>query len=497
MRMIPTLLLLGAMSTGVAAAQARDCPVRDNTAGGPVDSRVRSVMANLRPPVRVPGEKASTLSERMRLYGVPGVSIAVIHDGRIAWARGWGVKDTATCDPVTPETVFQAASISKVVTAMLALRLVEQGKIKLDQDINTALRRWHLPPDAKLAPRGVTLRQLLSHTAGLGVHGFAGYVMWAPLPGTVEILNGSPPANSDAVRSILPVGEQWRYSGGGYVVTELALADASGQSFPVLADREIFRPLGMGHSTFALASVPAIRNDLASGHANGQPLVGGYHVYPELGPAGLWTTASDLARLLIDVQASAKGRSGHRLSPAMTATMLTPVLGNWGLGPVLYTDGAKRFGHDGLNEGYQSSMVAYAERGEGIAILTNGGQGRRLMDEIVRAVASEYGWSEIAAPAAAEQHLTAAALSRRAGRFEGGGLSVSFEARSDGLYAHTGGPAPERLIALPGDRFFAAGMGIVIRFAPDADHFDIIEGGPPIGFERRPESATDEKAMSR
>ncbi|WP_294322190.1 serine hydrolase domain-containing protein [uncultured Sphingomonas sp.] len=492
MRMIPTLLFLGALVAGPATAQARDCPIRDEASGGPVDARVRRIMANLRLPVQVPGERASTLGERMRAYGVPGVSVAVIHRGRIAWARGWGVRDAATCAPVTPDTMFQAASISKVVTAMLALRLVEQGKIALDNDINTALRSWHLPPDAKLAPRGVTLRQLLSHTAGLGVHGFAGYATGAPLPSTVQILEGSSPANSEAVRSTLPAGGQWRYSGGGYVVTQLALSDVSGLSFARLADRDILRPLRMAHSTFSLTSAPTIHSDLAFGHANGQPIAGNYHVYPELGPAGLWTTARDLARLLIDVQASAQGRPGHRLSPAMTATMLTPVRGNWGLGPMLYTDGARRFGHDGVNEGYQSSMVAYADRGDGIAILTNGGQGRRLMDEIVRAVATEYGWSEIAAPAATEQQLSAAALSKRAGRFDGGDLSVTFEARKDGLYAHTGGPAPERLIALPGDRFFTAGMGIVIRFAPDADHFDIIEGGPPIRFERQPTSENTE-----
>lgn len=497
MRKVLTLLFLGMSLAGPARAEARDCPILDEATGGPVDARVRTVMANLRRPVLEPGERPSTLIERMRVHGVPGVSVAVIHGGRIAWARGWGVRDAASCAPVTPNTVFQAASISKVVTAILALRLVEQGKIALGADINTALRSWHLPPDTKLAPQGVTLRQLLSHTAGLSVHGFPGYVSGTPLPDTVKILDGKPPANSEPVRSILPAGGQWRYSGGGYVVAQLALSGVSGLSFAELADREILRPLGMTRSSFSLASAPAIGNDLAFGHANGQPIAGNYHVYPELGPAGLWTTASDLARLLIDVQASAAGRPGHRLSPRMTATMLTPVRDNWGLGPVLYTDGAKRFGHDGLNEGYQSSMLAYADRGEGIVILTNGGQGRRLMDEIVRAVATEYGWSEIAAPAAMEQHLSADALSNRTGRFEGGGLSVSFEARDDGLYAHTGGPAPERLIALPGDRFFASGMGIVIRFAAGSDHFDIIEGGPPIRFERQLAPKSSEAPTSR
>lgn len=495
MRTTLGFLLLGSIAAVPAMAQPRDCPVPEELIGGPVNVHTRNVAMNLRPPVLLPGAKPSSLTERMRIHGVPGISVAVIHRGKLDWSRGWGVRDTASCAPATANTAFQAASISKVVTAMLALRLVEQGRIALDADINKSLRGWQLPRDAKLAPDGVTLRQLLSHTAGLGVHGFAGYAPGAPLPATVEILDGAPPADSAAVRSILPAGGQWRYSGGGYVVTQLALSDASGIPFAELADRELLRPLGMMHSTFALSSAPIVRDNLAFGHAQGRPIPGNFHVYPELGPAGLWTTAGDLARLLLDIQESAAGRMGRRLSPRMTATMLTPVRDNWGLGPMLYTDGAKRFGHDGLNEGFQSAMVAYAGKGEGIVILTNGGQGRRLMDEIVRAVATDYGWHDIAAPAAPEKRLSLTELTGLAGRFEGGGLSVLLEARDAGLYAHTGGPAAERLTALPGRRFFASGMGMVIRFDPDANGFDIIEGGPPIRFTRLPNNSGNETAV--
>lgn len=494
-------LFLGAagialIAGGDAAAQAREarCAAPATSAGGPSNAHTRYVEANLNPPVIQPGARPYSLAERMRTYDVPGISVAVIHGGKLDWARGWGFRDAANCAPVTPDTAFQAASISKVATAMIALRLVEQGKLALDQDINLSLRSWQLPRDPKLEPDGVTLRQLLSHTAGLGVHGFPGYLPDAPLPTPVEILDGKAPANTGAVRSILPVGAQWTYSGGGYVLTQLTLADVSGMPFAELAERELLRPLGMTRSAYAQPPSAAIRADMAFAHAQGTPIRGNYHVYPELGPAGLWTSAGDLARLLIDVQASAAGQPGHRLSPAMTRTMLTPIMGNWGLGPAVYSDGARRFGHDGLNEGFQSLMIAYVDKGEGVVVLTNGGNGKRLMDEVVRAIATDYGWKDIAPPAARQKVLTRAELAKVAGRFEGGGLSVTLEARPDGLFADTGGPSPERLMALSATRFLSDARGIVVQFAPDYSSFDIVEGGPPIKFLRAKPSAPAPKA---
>lgn len=476
-------VLAGLLATPVCAQQAR-CPSPDEAAGGTSNVHTRNVEMNLRPPVIKTGDKPFTLAERMRQYDVPGLSVAVIHNGRIAWARGWGVRDTATCQPVTPDTAFQAASISKVATAMLALRLVEQGRMGLDRNINDALRSWKLPRDPGLAPDGVSLRQLLSHTAGLGVHGFAGYLPDAPLPTPVQILDGVPPANSSPVRSILPAGARFEYSGGGYVVTQLALSDVSSMPFAELAQREVLGPLGMTRSAFAQPPTAAIRANMASGHANGVPIPGGYHVYPELGPAGLWTTSGDLARLLIDIQASAAGRKGHRLSPAMARQMLTPVKDNWGLGVALYTTGLARFGHDGVNEGFQSFMIAYVGKGDGIVALTNGGQGRRLMDEVVRAVATDYGWPNIAAPATEEKKLSLAELARANGRFVGGGLDVVMEARPDGLYASAGAPVPERLIALSATRFRSESLGVTAEFAPDFSSLTFIEGGPPMKLVR-------------
>jgi CubicO group peptidase (beta-lactamase class C family) len=481
--LVATGAALIACSGAVAQPGEPRCPVPAAAAGGPSNAHSRFVETNLNPPVVQPGARPYSLAERMRAYDVPGISVAVIHGGKLAWARGWGVRDTSTCAPVTPDTAFQAASISKVTTAVVALRLVEQGKLGLDQDINRFLRSWQLPRDPKLAPDGVTLRQLLSHTAGLGIHGFAGYKPDAALPTPAQILDGTLPANNGAVRSTQPAGGQWSYSGGGYVLTQLALSDVSGVPFDRLAQRELLRPLKMTRSAYAQPPSATILTDIASAHVNGAPIAGKYHVYPELGPAGLWTNAADLARLLIDVQASAAGREGHLLPPAMAREMLAPVKGNWGLGPAIYSNGARRFGHDGLNEGFQSFMIAYVEKGDGVVVLTNGGHGRKLIDEVVRAIATDYGWTDIAAPAVEEKVLTRAQLARVAGTYEGGGLSVVVEARADGLFAHTG-PRPERLVALSATRFRSDVTGIVGQFAPDYSSFDIVEGGPPIKLVR-------------
>jgi hypothetical protein len=244
----------------------------------------------------------------------------------------------------------------------------------------------------------------------------------------------------------------------------------------------------MRHSAYAQPLSGLIARDAASGHNDGKVIPGSYHVYPELGPAGLWTSAADLALLLLDLQKSANGNQARLLSSGMTKAMLKPVKGGWGLGPALFGSGpGRRFAHDGVNEGFQSTMVAYVEKGEGVIVLTNGA-GKRLADEIVRAVATDYGWTELAGKPIIEATLPSATLARLAGHYEGGGLSVYLDLREGHLFAQTGGPEPERLIAISPTRFKTSVSGIVVDFDRAADGgasgFRIVEGGPPINLLR-------------
>jgi len=339
-------------------------------------------------------QQTTKLADRMAALHVPGVSIAVIHDGKIEWARGFGVTRIGG-PPVTPDTLFQAASISKPVAAMAVLHLVQSGKLSLDADVNQYLKTWKLPANSFTGQTKVTIRELLTHTAGLTVHGFAGYASGAPLPTLVQVLNGEQPANSAPIRVDTQPGTIWRYSGGGYVIAQQLVQDVTGQPFPKLMHDTVLGPIGMTKSTY---EQPLPNNRLAEiaipYQANGQPVPGGPHIYPEMAPAGLWTTPSDLARYAMEVQKSLAGKSNRVLSAAMTSQMLTAGLNHQGLGPGL--GGSEKypyFTHGGSNEGYKCNLMAY-NNGDGVVIMTNGDNGGQLASEIQRSVAREYGWPD-------------------------------------------------------------------------------------------------------
>jgi CubicO group peptidase (beta-lactamase class C family) len=361
-----------------------------------LEERIQRIQDRIPPATMVKGEPVPTtkLADRMAALHVPGASIAVIHDGKIEWARGFGVASVGG-SPVTPQTLFQAASISKPVAAMALLRLVQLGKLSLDTDVNEYLKTWKLPANSFPGQSKVTIRELLTHTAGLTVHGFAGYASGAPLPTLVQVLNGEKPANSDPIRVDTEPGTIWRYSGGGYVVAQQLLQDVTGQPFPKLMHDTVLEPIGMTRSTYEQPLPKHRLAEVATPYrADGQPVPGGPHVYPEMAPAGLWTTPSDLVRYAIEVQKELSGNSNRVLSAAMIRQMLTPGLNHQGLGPQI-GGGEKHpyFTHGGSNEGYKCNFVAYND-GDGVAIMTNGDNGGQLASEILRSVAYEYGWPD-------------------------------------------------------------------------------------------------------
>jgi len=361
-----------------------------------IEQRIQHIQDAILPPVLVNGESAATtkLSDRMAALKVPGVSVAVIHGGKIEWARGFGVTRLGG-SAVTPETLFQAASISKPVTALAVLHLVESGKLNLDTDVNQYLKAWKVPANAFTEKTKVTLRELLSHTAGMTVHGFPGYASDAALPSVVQVLNGEKPANSPAIVVDTMPGSKWRYSGGGFVIMQVLLEDVTGQPFPKLMHDLVLAPIGMTLSTY---EQPLPRDRMSEAampyHPDGQPVPGGPHVYPEMAPAGLWTTPSDLARYAIAVQQALAANSKAVLSPERAKEMLTPGQNQWGLG--VGTGGSAGhpyFTHGGANEGFQCNLVAY-NNGDGAVIMTNSDRGGELATEILRTIAHEYGWPD-------------------------------------------------------------------------------------------------------
>jgi CubicO group peptidase (beta-lactamase class C family) len=360
-----------------------------------------------------------TLQSRMAARHVPGVSVAVIHNGSIEWAQGFGVAELGGA-PVTSETLFQAGSISKPVAAMAALHLVEQGQLSLDTDVNQTLSSWKIPSSEAAQGAVVTLRELLSHTAGLTVHGFDGYAVGAPIPSLVQILNGEQPANSDPIRLEAAPGSRWKYSGGGYTVMQQLVLDVSRRAFPDLMHDTVLAPIGMVRSTYEQPLPVAWWPSAATPYeADGTPVEGGFHTYPEMAAAGLWTTPADLARFAIEIQRSLRGEANHVLSAEMTNRMLVAGKGDYGLGLQIGGSSANPyFLHGGVDAGFESLVVAYEQRGDGVVVMTNAQGGQGLAWEVVRSVASVDGWPDFQPIERAIVAIDPAVLAKYVGVYE-------------------------------------------------------------------------------
>jgi CubicO group peptidase (beta-lactamase class C family) len=334
------------------------------------------------------------LKKLMELYKVPGLSIAVIDNFQIAWAKGYGVIEAGSTTPVTPRTLFQAGSISKPVTATGALHLVEQGKLSLDEDVNQKLKTWRVPENEFTKNEKVTLRRLMSHSAGLTVHGFPGYDVNDPVPTLVEIFNGEKPANTAPIRVDFVPGTRVRYSGGGVTIEQQLMMDVTGKPFPALMGEIVLDKIGMRDSSYEQPLPPALAAMTASGtYADGKVVHGRWHIYPEMAAAGLWTTSTDLSKFAIEIALSKHGKSNRVLSEKMTREMLTPVLEEAGLGFFLDKDNPGQFGHGGADEGFQALLSMNAESGQGVTIMANSDNGIAIGNFVLQRVAKEYGWN--------------------------------------------------------------------------------------------------------
>jgi CubicO group peptidase (beta-lactamase class C family) len=458
-------------------------------AAGPATETTKHIQIfeqGLVPPVVVKGETPTLtpLADRMASQHVPGVSVAVIHDGRIEWARGYGVKSIGGA-PVTDTTLFQAASISKPLFALAVMRQVQAGKLNLDANVNDYLKSWKLPDNEFTGEQKVTLRRVLSHTAGLTVHGFAGYDAGAKLPTLIQILDGETPANSPAIRVDTLPGSLYRYSGGGYTLAQLLLRDVTGQELPKLMRDTVLGPLGMSRSTYE-QPLPASRaGEVALPYrGDGTPVTGGPHVYPELAAAGMWTTPSDLARYALGVREALAGKS-KVISAATARLMLTKQLGDHALGPVVGGSTARKyFTHNGGNEGYRCLLVMY-EDGEGAAIMTSGDNGGGLMYEVVRTLAREYGWPDFGPGERTLAAVKPEALDRLIGVYELNDQNMYLVRREQGrLVGNVLGNSPVELFPSSDHELFARDANVVVDFTADASGVITAVKHSINGFER-------------
>ena len=441
---VPALLLLSVQLLGVASRQ----PAPDS-----LDRVIRREMAK---------------------RGIPGLSIAVVDSGRIVLARAYGITKRGTSTPVTTGTLFQAGSISKSVAAVGAMRLVERGVLQLDRDVNEQLVSWKVPDTTVAAGERLTVRELLSHTAGLNVHGFPGYALTAPFPTLVQVLNGEKPANTEAIRIVQRPGVQWEYSGGGYTILQQLMIDLTHQPFDEYMQREVLTPAGMTASTFAQPLPASYAPRAATAHtADGEPVPGGWHAYPEMAAAGLWTTPSDLARFAIALQ-----RAYMRDFPAFLAADRADQMMSYqrndfmGLGVFLRGNNVRlEFSHGGRDEGFDASMTATGLTGQAVVIMINANDNSAAVERIQRVVSHLYNWPNyrkdpVPPRAVATDPRTLGDVS---GRYEVRNNQMMMFAPRDGrLFSYADGHEDEEFVQVGPDRFTRVDGDATFQFRRDA-----------------------------
>ena len=437
----------------------------------------------LRPTVRVAGQAdtAFELLDRMRYWHVPGLSLAVIDNWKVVFARGYGVSEFGGASPVDTSTLFQAGSISKPVFTSGVMRLVAEGKLSLDEDVNRRLTSWQVPASRFTEVEKVTLRRLLSHTAGLTIWGFPGYSIDAPVPTVPQVLDGAKPANTGAVRNDTTPGARWLYSGGGFTIAQLDTTDVTGEPFPALMRRLVLEPAGMVHSSYENPPSPARARLSASGHERTDtPVPGRFHVYPEMAAAGLWTTASDLARWAIALSRSYLAQPGGFVPSANAREMLTRQVtlqppygpGEFGLGVALAGSGdSLRFSHNGRDEGFIAQLLMWPRLGKGLVIMQNGVSGA-VMQEISRGFQELYG---VPGPARIEKRASAgdtASFAAIVGRYRSinGADTLHWTVSRSGAELRMVNPTGRNFRLLPQDRdkYFDLDSGFDWSFERDS-----------------------------
>ena len=440
-----------------------------------IAQHIAAVENALLPQVLIEGEEpvTATLAERMEHHNVPGVSIAVFNGGEIEWVRAYGMADVAAGRPVTERTLFQAASISKPVAATGMLTLVEEGVLDLDRDVNTWLTSWHVPANDLLLEEPVTLRRLVTHTAGMTVHGFPGYARGVAVPNTVGVLDGE--GNTDPITVDAIPGSSWSYSGGGYTVMQLVVADVTGRPFPEVMRERVLEPAGMTESTYEQPLPESRHMQAATAYdSDGEPVEGTWHTYPEMAAAGLWTTPSDLARWAMAIQRSYAGGDGV-LSQDMAREMLEPGMNDWGLGPAIHSSG-EYFQHGGSNEGFRCAFVAFLDGGGGVAIMTNSDNGGDILGEILATLAVEYGWSVLQPEERVVAEIDPAIYEEVAGEYMMETNSVTITVEDGRLWVEVSWePGRNELLPESETEFFSRGDGTELTF--------IREGGRVVAFD--------------
>lgn len=364
-----------------------------------VESKIHQVEQNLASWVEIEDTPKWNLQERMNFYKIKGISIAIIKNFKIEWARGYGWADSAENRLVTASTLFQAASISKSLNALGMLKLAQNKSIDINTDINSYLSSWKFPYDSVSKGKKITIANLLSHTGGLNISGFDGYTKIDSIPNIIQILNGKNPANNDAVKSIFEPNLKYKYSGGGTTISQLIIEDVSGENYAAYMESNVLKPIGMQNSFYTNTTSKSKLKLLATGYNGEKEVAMKYHIYPEKAAAGLWTNPTELSKCVIEIQKSLLGKSNKILPQKMITQMLTPYLdSSSALGVFIDEKGsAKYFRHGGVNEGFTSLYVGNMKNGYGAVVMCNSTD-KTILYEILNSIATVYKWENYYSP---------------------------------------------------------------------------------------------------
>jgi len=435
-----------------------------------VEQKIKKVENSLAEWYQTQAKERWTLAERMKLFHVNGLCIAVIHDHTMEWVRGYGLADTSEKRPVTGKTLFQAASVSKSFNAIGVLKLVQDKKLDLSRDINDYLITWKFPYDSVSHNKLITTAALLSHTAGLTIHGFPGYAAGDTIPTLTQILDGRRPANTEAIRSMTVPGAKVIYSGGGVTISQMIIMDITRMPYDEYMQKNVLDPLGMKSSSFTQPPDKSKGSLLATGYkGDGKEVKGKYHIYPEQAAAGLWTNPADLCKYIIGTQLSYNGESSKVLTPEMTKLRLTPVLEDAALGVFIWKKGdLKYFSHNGGNEGFTCQYIGCLDNGEGVVIMTNSDNGA-ILEEIVNSVATVYGWKDYYQPVIKNVvEVSESVIEKYVGKYEAEGVKVNFKMSGKELFADPGNDQLWKVNFTSDSDFFLKEYRADFRFQTDA-----------------------------
>jgi len=436
-----------------------------------IEDRIKQVENNLDEWIQiVDSTNTYNLQQRMEYFKIRGLSIAVVHNYKIEWARGYGVMDTATQQPVTAQTLFQAGSISKSLNAVGVLKLMQDKKLDLYTDINTYLSSWKFPYDSLSKGKKITIANLLSHTAGLTIHGFPGYKRSDTIPSLPQVLNGKHPANTEAVRSQFEPGLRFQYSGGGTTISQLIVQDVTHEPYDEYMWKNVLKPLDMTMSSYTQPPSKDKEKFIATGYrADGKEVEEKYHVYPEQAAAGLWTNPTDLAKYIVDTQLSLQGKSNKILSQEMTKLRLTPYIDSSAAFGVFIDEhgGEKYFGHNGADDGFLSAYTGTFESGNGVVVMVNSDNGV-LLSEVMNSVATVYGWKDYYKPVIKKiVSISDSVFNKYAGNYFLDGDTINISEKGNEYFLTVNNSQTFKINFSSDTEFFSISIPIIFTFEKD------------------------------